>query len=557
MDYFQILNLNREPFPNSPDPDLFFKTRQHQSCLQKLELSFRLRRGLNVVVGDVGTGKTTLCRQLIRQFAGDKDVETYLVLDPSFSDALEFLKTITQMFEGVRPEETLNAWQLKEIIKTFLFRKGVDEKKTVILIVDEGQKIPVFCLEILREFLNYETNEFKLLQIVIFAQKEFQQTLKERANLADRINLYHVLEPLNFQDTRAMIQFRLNKSSRTGNTLSVFSYPALWRIYSATKGHPRKIINLCHQSVLAMIIQNRSRVGWSLVRSCMQRTFSKEANKLNRVWIIVAAAGLIIILITARDPLSFRLPTSWNRPAARPADPQVGPLFPSEAFRAAKIQAPYAPQGIKVHPSRFVSRLSDNKKTPANSITPPATRAGPGGVTVPGTAGHDRPYPAVLGKVAVRPGETLSHMIKNVYNSFKPEYLISVNHINPHIQNPDMLEAGAEVTFPAIPVAVNPPHARRWWIRVSEKERLDSAVEVLRAHAGHVPPLALVSYWHPGQAFKFAVVVSENYPDPGSASTRLARLSALFSKEGKIVSLWDKEAVFFTDPFVLNWERKP
>ncbi|MBW2200522.1 MAG: transposase, partial [Deltaproteobacteria bacterium] len=68
MDYFKILNLNREPFSNSPDPEYFFQSRQHLGCLQKVELALRLRRGLNVVIGDIGTGKTTLCRQLIRRF---------------------------------------------------------------------------------------------------------------------------------------------------------------------------------------------------------------------------------------------------------------------------------------------------------------------------------------------------------------------------------------------------------------------------------------------------------------------------------------------------------
>ena len=78
----------------------------------------------------------------------------------------------------------------------------MDEKKTVVLIIDEGQKLPDFCLEILREFLNYETNENKLLQIVIFAQNEFRRILKRHANFADRVNQFYFLKPLNFRETR-------------------------------------------------------------------------------------------------------------------------------------------------------------------------------------------------------------------------------------------------------------------------------------------------------------------------------------------------------------------
>ncbi|MES0445418.1 MAG: AAA family ATPase, partial [Desulfobacterales bacterium] len=298
MDYFSILNLNKEPFSNSPDPEYFYQSRQHFGCLQKLELSLRLRRGLNVIIGDVGTGKTTLCRQLIRGFATDDNVETHLILDPYFKSSSEFLATVAEMFKGDKASSDADDWQLKEIIKQYIFRRGVDENKTVVLIIDEGQKIPVFCLEILREFLNYETNEYKLLQIAIFAQREFEKVLEEYTNLADRINLYHLLEPLDFRDTRLMIRFRLKQSSMEAKTPILFSYPALWAIYNSTGGYPRKIINLCHRTILTMIIQNRSKVGWFMVRSCVKRDFSEPKKKLR--WVpVTALVGLLVVTITA------------------------------------------------------------------------------------------------------------------------------------------------------------------------------------------------------------------------------------------------------------------
>jgi len=274
MDYFSI-----EPFSNSPDPEFFYHSRQHLDCLQKLELSLLLRRGLNVIIGDVGTGKTTLCRQLIRRFAQKEEIETHLILDPHFLNASEFLSTVTKMLVGKKPAAGSLDWQIKEHIKQYLFRKGVDQKKTVVLIIDEGQKIPAFCLEILREFLNYETNEYKLLQIVIFAQKEFESTIRKYPNFADRINLFHLLKPLGFNDTRLMIKFRLEKSSNARRQLNLFTYPALWAIYRISAGYPRKIINLCHQSILSMIIQNRSKSGYFLVRACARRVFPEESRR--------------------------------------------------------------------------------------------------------------------------------------------------------------------------------------------------------------------------------------------------------------------------------------
>ena len=292
MDYFSILNLNKEPFSNSPDPDYFFNSQQHVSCLQKLELSLRLRRGLNVVIGEVGTGKTTLCRQLLRRFSDDGEIESHLILDPHFSTPHEFLLAVTEMLTHEKHSENVDDFKLKEHIKNALFTKGVDENKTVILIIDEGQKIPVFCLELLREFLNFETNDYKLLQIAIFAQREFDNTLKEHANFADRINLYHLLKPMNFRDTRAMIQYRLNQSSAAAKRLALFTYPALWAIYRATNGYPRKIVNVCHRSILTMIIQNKSRANWFLVQSCIRRVFSSGKK---RSWQF--AAIFLIILV--------------------------------------------------------------------------------------------------------------------------------------------------------------------------------------------------------------------------------------------------------------------
>lgn len=216
MDYFRILNLKKEPFSNSPEPEFFFQSPQHLGCLQNLELSIRLLRGLNVVIGDIGTGKTTLCRQLILQFSHDEEnkesVETHLILDPTFSNALEFLSTVAATF-GIESAGTADSeWKLKETIKNYLFKKGIDDGRIVVLIIDEGQKLPDFCYEVLREFLNYETNDHKLLQIVIFAQQEFEQHLKEHQNFADRINQYYFLKPLNFRETRAMIKFRIAKA---------------------------------------------------------------------------------------------------------------------------------------------------------------------------------------------------------------------------------------------------------------------------------------------------------------------------------------------------------
>ena len=340
MDYFSILNLNREPFSNSPDPDYFYHSRQHLDCLQKLELSLHLRRGLNVIIGDVGTGKTTLCRQIIRRFANRKDMETHLVLDPLFKDPADFLAATAKLLSGRKLPEGTTDWQAKEFIKHTLFRKGVDQKRTTILIIDEGQKIPVFCLELLREFLNYETNDYKLLQIVIFAQKEFEGVVRSHPNFGDRINLYHHLKPLSLRDTRLMIKFRLEKSSSAPQKLDLFTLPGLIAVHRTTGGYPRKIINLCHQCILAMIIQNRSKVGYWLVRRSAKRVFpaTDAATRRRPALALGSAAALAGLLIWATATGVVPLP-DWSGLGSRAT-------APATAVVEKRIAAPSAPSNL-------------------------------------------------------------------------------------------------------------------------------------------------------------------------------------------------------------------
>ena len=99
MNYYALFHLTKEPFANSPDPDLFYYSAQQHDCLQKIELALRLRRGLSVVIGPVGTGKSTMCRALLQSVDDNSGaVKAHLILDPDFTSPLEFLTTIITTF---------------------------------------------------------------------------------------------------------------------------------------------------------------------------------------------------------------------------------------------------------------------------------------------------------------------------------------------------------------------------------------------------------------------------------------------------------------------------
>jgi general secretion pathway protein A len=543
MDYFSIVNLNKEPFSNSPDPEFFYGSRQHLDCLQKLELALRLRRGLNVVIGDVGTGKTTLCRQLIRRFAEAEDYETHLILDPHFTNSTEFLMTVAKMFKGRKPAPTTNDWQLKELIKQYLFLQGVDRNKTVVLIIDEGQKLPVYCLELLREFLNYETNEYKLLQIVIFAQKEFQNVIKDYANFADRINLYHFLRPMTFRDSRAMIRYRLEKSSNDYKTYSFFSFAALLAIYLATRGYPRKIINLCHRCILTMIIQNRSSVDLFLVRTCIRRVFPDRSRRSKRIAVV---AGVPLVLLAALLSLTafgyLQMPEFRRFPSPVPVPAHKVSAVP---------QPPATPP-----PTLSVSEAADPRDagTAATPEPPPAIAAvvsqPPAAVPSPvAPAETSTGYAPVLGRLTIEPNETFSGLIQSVYGDYNARYFKDLILANPQVEDPDLIKVGQAIVLPSIPAAVDPDPPASWWIRVGEIKTLEAAYNTLRSLPRDAPAIRMIPYWHPQAGMNFALLVNRRFSSRAQALRRLKQLPPPYTEKSDILTGWPENTVFFSDPY--------
>ena len=562
MDYFSILNLKKEPFSNSPDPKFFFQSRQHLDCLQKLELALRLRRGLNVIIGDVGTGKTTLCRQLIARFALNKEIETHLILDPFFLDASEFLSTVSKMLKGRKPAKSSNDWQIKEGIKQYLFRKGVDEKKTVILIIDEGQKIPVFCLEILREFLNYETNEYKLLQIVIFAQKEFEKTIDLHTNFADRINLYHFLKPLGFRDTRLMIKFRLEQSIDPSKTYTFFTRPALWAICWATGGYPRKIINLCHRCIMTMIIQNRSIVNFFLVRSCIQRVFPKRVKKIKIAVATIGTAVIILAILFSFAELNiFKFPVFMKSghvqsQAALPGNSKIAGLANPQQFAASENRkvSSDSDETFKDNQSNKNNQAKSSDmdtseyiepKTPAKALPEKSSQLS-----------AYNSFPEILGTIKLRPNQTLSGLIQTIYGSYNSRHFKSLILANPHIDDPDIVDIGQTVALPAIPANLKPLPQKVWWIKIADRNNLEEAFKILQNFPDNKLTIRLIPYWNNEKGMNFAVILKKYFLNENTALLQLKRLPLSISSKGKIISSWDVDNVFFADPFLASVSKK-
>ena len=546
MDYFRILDLEREPFSNSPDPDFFFQSAQHTGCLQQLELAIRLRRGLNVVIGHVGTGKTTLCRELIRRFNGEKEMTTVLMLDPGSGSEGSFLSGVWERFAGQAPPEDWSDERKKEAIKRYLFKKGVEENQTTVLIIDEGQKITPACLEILREFLNFETNTHKLLQIVIFAQQEFVVTLDRHPNLADRINLRVDLHPLSLPETVALIRYRIQVSGGApANRL--FSLPAMVAIYWVTGGYPRKIFHLCHRILLTLIIQNRRQAGWRLVRASARRN---GGYRPSRGWQWIAATGAAATILG----IFFLFPSGWlgNPPvgngtlqstgAPPPESPVLSDTQPPAAIPSHTADAPTArpPAPLSAAPVNLAPG-------PASAIAaerPDIDRRPPPRDAVA------RPMPARLGRLAIAPRETLGQLIQMVYGRFTPAYLEAIAEANPHIADPNQLEVGDVVHFPALPAAVRSLPVPVWWVQLDTYGQLDQAVLALKQNRQEGLEARMIPYWNHDQGLVFAVVLADCFYDRQIADKALMQADSPGTATAAAVrSLWRDDTVFFCDPF--------
>jgi len=270
MSYYRLLGLEKEPFSTSPDPEFFYESREHRAALMRLLVEIRLKRGLSLILGDVGVGKTTLSRRLLQMLKEREDISFHLILDPTYDNEQIFLESLVRTFKIEINKPNPTTLDYKEILKDYLFMKGVQENKTVVLVVDECQKLNQMSLEVLRVLLNYETNEYKLLQLVLLSQMEVLPKLSQMPNLWDRISLKYMLNPLDEQETREMIDFRL-KVAGFNSRVRLFSDEAIAEIYRYTKGYPRRISMLCHNALKTLVMSNRvsvdARVVWDIINN--------------------------------------------------------------------------------------------------------------------------------------------------------------------------------------------------------------------------------------------------------------------------------------------------
>lgn len=247
------------PFDITPNPHFLFNTTKHREALNHLMYGIRERKGFVQLTGEVGAGKTTLCRALLEQLNGN--FSTALILNPVLN-ADELMKAIATEYglnvKGKDRMETVAA------ISDYLLRQALAGKETV-LIVDEAQNLTEDLLEQVRMISNIETDDRKLLQIVLMGQPELRDRLNSHnlRQLRQRITVRYHLNPLTRNEVGQYIQHRLALAGSQG--APSFTGPAVWRVYKYSQGIPRLVNALCDKALLAGYVQGSYRINYWMV----------------------------------------------------------------------------------------------------------------------------------------------------------------------------------------------------------------------------------------------------------------------------------------------------
>ncbi len=340
--YNAYFGFKEKPFKLVPNPEYLFLSRSHEEALAHLNYAISQGDGFVEITGEVGTGKTTLCRAFLENL--DENTVAAYIFNPKLGPK-QLIKTINDEF-GIRYDAD-NTKDLIDKLNAFLIQKKA-ERKRVIVLIDEAQNLSKIVLEQLRLLSNLETSREKLLQIILVGQPELAEMLDSHdlRQIGQRISLRYQITPLNFKDTRDYIQYRLNIACH--KRTPIFEKGASRRIYNYSRGIPRLINIACDRALLTAFSLNRPTVTGPLARHAI-----KEMTGRGRPSNIVLmdgkkALGVFLILCALifgwlyHKELSEKVATLFRKSAATttaPAPPGAAPA-PSTSSPAPAPEAP-------------------------------------------------------------------------------------------------------------------------------------------------------------------------------------------------------------------------
>lgn len=262
--YLEFLGLRENPFSITADPTFLYLSKKHREALSHMVYGIRERKGFVEITGEIGTGKTTLCKALVRHL--DATTKTALILQPGLSK-LQLLQSVVQDF-GMNPMRA-NRLDLFNQINQFLLEQA-SLGNNIVLVIDEAQNLSLQTLEEIRMLSNLETDKTKLIQIILVGQPELREKLgrPELEQLRQRIGVRYHVTPLDLDEVSTYIGHRLRVAGSDG--MLDWTREATEEVYRCSKGIPRLINQICDRSLLACYVFHAKRVDGEMVRRSFQ-----------------------------------------------------------------------------------------------------------------------------------------------------------------------------------------------------------------------------------------------------------------------------------------------
>lgn len=287
--YQAYYGFNEQPFGLTPNTHFFLNAQGHRQAYTLLQVALANGEGFIKIVGEVGTGKTMLCRKLLNSL--DDSYYTAYIPNPFLNPSALYRAIVEELGGKCRVRDGINEYQ-KQINERLVDLVAAGKK--VVLVIDEAQAMPLKTLEALRLISNLETETSKLIHIILFGQPELDHLLNNSnlRQLQQRISFSYCLPPMDLAGTRHYIEHRVVTAGHNGNPL--FSETALDVIYRASQGVPRLINILCHKALMCAYGKGSQRIDAIHVTSAINDTDGIELPHQQTSWKWGIASALVV-----------------------------------------------------------------------------------------------------------------------------------------------------------------------------------------------------------------------------------------------------------------------
>jgi general secretion pathway protein A len=446
--YRAFFGFREKPFNLTPDPKFLYLNASYREALAALHYGVVERKGFVSLIGEAGTGKTTLLRRLLSEIP--RETRSVLVINPAigFEEMLRFILTDL----GRPPAPGATKLDMLEALNVELL-DSLARGGNVVVLIDEAQDLTIPVLEELRLLSNLETAKEKILQLVLAGQPEFDALLArpEIRQLRQRISVSARLRPLARSEVQAYVAARITAAG--GDVRGLFTRGALFRLWWFSGGVPRLVNAACDNALVTAYARGKRTIGWREIGEAMRdlrRQVTWAPSRWRGLGTMVAAAlvGAAIVL-GVMELLRARWPELLPGPAAVPTAIATPQPVASASPTATPVPTPTEQGGIPAAGAAGPEAVASPEVSPEG----PIATAVPSVTEEPPPSPDPTPEPSVSETanrltIRVTDGDTLTDLAVHYYGSAGPRVLATIRAANPWLDDPDVLWSGKLLTLP-------------------------------------------------------------------------------------------------------------